>query len=130
MPTKWRIDIPLQSTSNTGLKWKIFWADLDPVQGSEQAGKRPVLVVSNEIINEALPVIAVLPLTTVKPGRTIYPTEALLTAVDNQLPEASIAMAHQVRTLAKSRLLQQCGEVTLSDVQEQVQQALRIHLDL
>lgn len=119
----------MSSTQNC-LKWKIFWAILDPVQGSEQAGQRPVLIISNDIVNESLPVVTVLPLTTLKPGRTVYPTEAKLDAKENGLAENSLAMAHQIRTISKSRLDNQCGEITLQTVKESVEQALRTHLEL
>lgn len=59
-------------------QWRLFRASLDPSTGSEQAGTRPVLVVSREVINQALPVVAVVPLTTLKPGRRVYSTEVLL----------------------------------------------------
>jgi len=48
-------------------RWHIFLADLDPVIGSEQGKTRPVLVISEEEINQILPVVNVLPLTTRKP---------------------------------------------------------------
>ena len=47
-------------------QWHVFLASLDPTQGSEQAGRRPVLVISREEINQLLPVINVIPLTSRK----------------------------------------------------------------
>ena len=47
-----------------GLQWNIFMADLNPVRGSEQGKKRLVLVISDENINQILPVVNVLPITT------------------------------------------------------------------
>ena len=44
-------------------KWGIFIVDLNPVQGSEQRGKRPVIVVSDEDFNKVMPVITVLSIT-------------------------------------------------------------------
>jgi mRNA interferase MazF len=62
-------------------QWHIFLASFDPTQGSKQAGKRPVLVVSREEINQVLPVINVIPLTGKKSDSTIiYPNEVLLPA--------------------------------------------------
>jgi mRNA interferase MazF len=56
------------------LQWTIFIASLDPITGSEQAGRRPVIVISRERLNQVLPVVNVLPLTSRKsPNRTIYP---------------------------------------------------------
>jgi len=57
-------------------QWHIFTAVLDPVRGSEQAGQRPVIVVSRESNNQVLPVVNVVPLTSVKsPQRKIYRTK-------------------------------------------------------
>jgi len=63
-------------------RWHIFLADLDPVIGSEQGKTRPVLVISEEEINQILPVVNILPLTTRKPERRIYPNEAIVSAGD------------------------------------------------
>ncbi|MCI0471880.1 MAG: type II toxin-antitoxin system PemK/MazF family toxin, partial [Candidatus Aminicenantes bacterium] len=47
----------------TSFRWNIFLANLDPIIGSEQGKTRPVLVISEEDINQILPVVNVLPLT-------------------------------------------------------------------
>jgi len=59
-------------------RWHIFLANLDPVIGSEQGKTRPVLVISEEEINQILPVVNVLPITARKSGRNIYPNEVLI----------------------------------------------------
>jgi len=112
------------------MKWKIYWANLNPTQGSEQSGQRPVLVVSNDHANSVLPVVTVLPLTSMKPGRIVYPIEAHLKASENGLMDDSIAMAHQIRALAKSRLGCQCGEVALQSARNEVEKAIRSYLEL
>jgi len=56
----------------------IFLADLNPVVGSEQKGKRPVLVVSDEDFNQVMPVVTILPITSLKKGRRVYPNEVLI----------------------------------------------------
>lgn len=81
-------------------RWTIFWARLDPLTDSEQVGTRPVLIVSAEEVNQNLPVVTVLPLTSARSGRRVYPTEAFLPAEDTGLSQDSIAMAHQIRTTA------------------------------
>jgi len=111
-------------------RWKIFWADLNPVIGSEQAGKRPVLIISAEEVNQVLPVVTVLPITSAKPGREIYPTEVFLSMEISGLPKDSIVMAHQVRTIAKQRLNERCGEVTQEELQTKVREAVLRHLGL
>jgi mRNA interferase MazF len=54
-------------------RWHIYLVNLDPVVGSEQGRTRPVLVISDEEMNQILPVVNVLPLTARKPGRRVYP---------------------------------------------------------
>lgn len=111
-------------------QWSIFWAELNPTVHSEQAGMRPVLVISAEYINQALSVVTIVPLTAIKSGRRVYPTEAFLAATVTGLPKDSLAMAQQVRTIAKARLGEQCGSIGDKVVQGNVRHALRVHLDL
>lgn len=111
-------------------QWQLFRADLNPTVGSEQAGIRPVLVVSNEIMNEVLPIVTVLPLTTHKPGRRVYSTEVLLPAGVAGQPVDSIAMAHQIRTISKKRLHRPYGWLTDSGLQAEVRAAVLLYLDL
>jgi len=111
-------------------QWSIFWADLSPSQGSEQAGKRPVLVISEEAVNQAIPVITVLCLTTLKPGRTIYPTEQLINPEESGLREPSIIMAHQVRAISKERLAEKCGTINSTETKEKIRNIIRLYLDL
>jgi mRNA interferase MazF len=54
-------------------KWTIYRANLDPVIGSEQGKTRPVLVISENEINNLLNIVNVIPITTRKKGRQIYP---------------------------------------------------------
>lgn len=111
-------------------QWNIFWADLNPAEGSEQAGKRPVLVVSEEAVNQSLPIVCVIPFTTYRLGRAIYPTEVLLQQEDTQLSLPSIAMAHQLRTLSKLRLKEYAGCIQSENIREAIKNAMRIFLDL
>lgn len=111
-------------------RWKIFWADLNPVKGSEQSGKRPVLIISVDEINQALPIVSVLPLTSVRPGRRIYPTEIFLRKEATELPNDSIAMVHQVRTISKERLGDYCGRIEETELQEQIKRVLMLYFGL
>jgi len=111
-------------------KWSIFMTSLDPVKGSEQAGRRPVLVISSEEANETLPVVTVMTITSLKAGRRIYPTEVLLKTEETGLHLDSIAMAHQIRVLSKERLEEKCGEVTSEGLQKQIKSVIRLYLDL
>lgn len=111
-------------------RWNIFLANLDPVKGSEHAGRRPVLVISSEEVNEVLPVVTIMALTSLREGRRIYPTEVLLKAKETGLHLDSIAMAHQIRVLSKERLEEKCGEIISEELQEQIKKAVRLYLDL
>ena len=111
-------------------QWGIFWADLDPTRGSEQAGQRPVLVISTEEVNQALPIVTILAITSVKPGRRVYPTEVFLLEENTGLPKESIVMAHQIRAISKDRLREKCGSISDKNIQEQIKSALKIYLDL
>lgn len=101
-------------------QWHIFQANLDPVTGSEQRGTRPVLVVSDEDFNQLMPVVTVLPLTSSKPGRQIYPNEVLLPKGTAGLPEDSIVMAHQIRTISKTRLKDLYGTIQNKPLRESI----------
>lgn len=111
-------------------RWNIYLANLDPVKGSEQAGRRPVLVISSEEVNEVLPVVTVMALTSFKEGRRIYPIEVLLKTGETGLHLDSIAMAHQIRVLSKERLEEKCGAIYSEVLQEQIKKSIRLYLDL
>lgn len=112
------------------IQWQVVLADLEPIRGSEQAGTRPVLIVSHESINVALTTLCVLPLTTFRQGAYLYPSEVLLPAGAAGQPNASIVMAHQARTISKDRIVRSYGSLTDAELRNQVRGALRVYLDL
>jgi mRNA interferase MazF len=112
------------------LQWSIYLANLDPVIGSEQGKTRPVLVISEDFFNELLNVINIIPLTTFKEGRTIYPNEALLEKEDSSLENNSIALVHQIRTIDKKRLIKYLGQIKNSSIQEEIKEAIRFQFGL
>ena len=111
-------------------KWGIFIADLNPVQGSEQKGTRPVIVVSDEDFNRLMPVITVLPITSLKEGRRVYPNEVLLKQGMGGLAQDSIILAHQIRTISKNRLRDLIGFINNNSTHDAINDALRVHLNL
>ena len=112
-------------------QWRIFLANLNPTKGSEQAGKRPVLVISQEQINQLLPVVNVIPLTSLKSSsRTIYPNEVLLPAGVAGLKKDSIALCYQIRTLDKNRLERDFGELADEELRLEILNALKFQLDM
>jgi mRNA interferase MazF len=109
-------------------QWAVMVANLDPVEGSEQGGARPVLIVSNEEFNQAMPNITVLPLTATK--RQLYPSEVFLPKGKADQLANSIIMAHQIRTISKKRLMNLIGYLDDVQLQYEVHQAIKEHLDL
>ncbi len=57
-------------------KWDLGWAGLDPSVGHEQAGRRPVLVLSEAVISRSIGLVAIVPLTTWKKGRRVSRLES------------------------------------------------------
>lgn len=112
-------------------QWHVFLASLDPTQGSEQAGRRPVLVISRERINQLLPVVNVIPLTSRKStSRVVYPNEVLLPSGVAGLRVASIALCYQIRTLDKSRLERDLGELVDVNLRREILEAIRFQLEM
>ena len=116
--------------SAPAFQWSVFNVDLDPTIGSEQAGRRPVIVISREVANTSLPVVTVIPLTRRKKDRRVYPNEALIPKGTAGLKHDSIAMAHQLRTLSKRRLGAHIGHIDDQTIRAKIQHAVRIHVDL
>jgi mRNA interferase MazF len=83
------------------LRGDIYWADLDPVRGHEQAGRRPVLVLSHELFNRKS-ATAIVAAVTSTPQRAGFPLSVTLPA--HQLPKPSWVKVSQVRTISVGRL--------------------------
>ena len=111
-------------------QWNIFIANLDPTIGSEQGRTRPVLVISDEEINRILPVVNVLPITSRKPNRQIYPNEVLISSGIGGLSVESIILCYQIRTLDKRRLKKNLGAIGELGIQEKITNALCFQLGI
>lgn len=109
-------------------QWGVFDAHLGGGVGSEQRGRRPVLVVSDEDFNLVMPVVTVLPITSRKPGRRIYPNEVLFPKTTAGLSRESIVLAHQIRTISKDRLVKLYGYIEALHLRTAVTDAINIHL--
>lgn len=88
---------------------EIWWTDLIPTQGREQNGRRPVLIISGNLLNRYLDVVIVVPLTTqikrYKGNPILEPNS------ENQLKSTSEALIFHVRSISKDRLLEKIGEI-------------------
>jgi len=111
-------------------KWDICFCKLDPTQGSEQRGTRPVIVVSNNAVNHNLSVSTVLPLSAIKPNDKIYPTEVILETVVTNLPKDSVAMVQQIRTVAHSSLEAPVGYLDDTTSRNNILDAIRLYFEV
>jgi mRNA interferase MazF len=102
----------------------VFWYEPDPVLGSEQAGRRPAVVVSRDAINRSSRVVVVVPLTTYR-GQRFYPSDVLIGAPEGGLPMDSVAMALHIRAVDKQRLGSLMGRLSAATVRELEQAILR-----
>ena len=104
----------------------LFWINLDLTRGSEQAGRRPVLVIQNDIGNQVAPTTIIAPLTT-KSFSKEYPTNVPLPKGTAGLKSDSTVLLSQIRTVDKSRLLKKIGgldETTMNKVDRAVKISL------
>lgn len=107
----------------------VYDARLSPTAGSEQAGVRPVVIVSRDAINQYSPVIVVVPLTNQSNVKRAYPNNVTIAAGEGGLTADSVALGGQVRAISKTRLLRLRGALSPSTMQA-IDRALRITLDL
>lgn len=105
----------------------IFFADLNPVRGSEQGGLRPVLVIQNNIGNRHSPTVIIAPITS-KLKKNALPTHVGLPG-DIGLPANSMVLLEQVRTIDKSRLSNYIAALD-DEIMDYVDGALGISLAL
>jgi mRNA interferase MazF len=102
------------------LRGEIRWADLDPVRGREQAGARPVLVLSHDVFNERSGTVIAIALTS-QPQRAGFPLTLELDA--KGLPKKSWVKISQIRTLSIERIRRRLGRVQ-PEVLDQVVEGL------
>ena len=105
---------------------QIYYADLTPVQGSEQGGLRPVLIIQNDMGNRYSPTTIVAPLTS-QLRKRFYPTNVDLEPIDTGLSRSSRVCCEQVRTIDKTRL-HDCVGAVCEEKMKQVEKAIMISL--
>lgn len=94
----------------------VVWAELDPVRGREQAGRRPVLVVSSNLyLEQADPLAIIVPCTTRDRG---WPNHVKLRGDDVDLPGDTYAMTEQPRTVTRERLFDTAGMIDVEAMRE------------
>ncbi len=107
---------------------EIYYAELNPVVGSEQGGTRPVLVIQNDIGNQYSPTTIIAAITS-QISKAKLPTHVEVTARRSGLERDSVILTEQIRTIDKSRLKE---KVTVLDEESmaRVNQAIEISLGL
>lgn len=95
---------------------EIWYADLNPVKGSEQKGFRPVVIISGNLLNKYLNIVIVCPLTTkikeYKGNLILNPDKT------NGLKEQSEVMTFHIRSISKERLVNRIGEINSKQLTE------------
>lgn len=107
---------------------EIYFAQLNPVVGSEQGGIRPVLVVQNDVGNQYSPTTIILAITS-QINKAKLPTHVELKARNFGMERDSVILAEQIRTIDKTRLKQRVA-VLNEELMRQVDRALLISLQL
>jgi len=94
------------------LRGEVRWADLEPTRGREQAGSRPVLILSHDVFNERSGTVIAVALTSREP-RAGYPLSLETSA---KLPKRSWIKVSQVRTLSTDRIGKRLGRVSPEEI--------------
>jgi len=102
---------------------EVWWVNFDPSVGGEIKKKRPAVILSNDVANKYLNRVQVVPLTS-KVGR-LYPSEAYVMLKGKQRK----AMADQLTTVSKQRLINKVGALSNADMKK-VEQAVETQLGL
>jgi mRNA interferase MazF len=100
------------------LRGDVRWADLNPVKGREQAGVRPVLVLSHDVFNERSGTVIALA-TTSQVQRAGFPLAHELESV--RLPKRSWVKISQIRTLSAERIGKKMGRVSPEELSHVVE---------
>ena len=95
------------------LRGEVRWADLNPVRGSEQAGNRPVLILSQDIFNERSGTVIALAITS-QPQRAGFPLTLELKTV--KMLKRSWVKISQIRTLAVERIGKKIGRAAPEEI--------------
>lgn len=100
----------------------LYWADLNPVKGHEQAGVRPVLILQNNILNDNLSTVLIAPITTNLKAKGFL-TTYFVTRKESHLAHDSVILLYQIRTIDKARLQTKISQLTpalINDIKKQL----------
>ena|ERR1035437_3921442 len=98
------------------LQKDIYWADLNPTKGKEQKGRRPVVIISGNTMNENFGVFIVCPISS--KVKSYAGSVNLEKDKKNKLSENSEIITFQIRTISKERMIKKIGEITDEQLKE------------
>ena len=107
-------------------KGEIYYADLSPVQGSEQDGIRPVLIIQNNVGNKHSPTTIIAPITSIQ-KKTYLPTHVFVKA--EVLPKDSFVLLEHIRAIDKTRLREYVGTLETTTM-ARVNRAICVSLEI
>lgn len=116
----------MEFTPHNCTRGQIFLANLEPVTGSEQGGKRPVLIIQNDIGNRYSPTVIVAPITT-RAKKANLPVHIVLPE-SLYLPQDSFVLLEQIRTIDKSRLIRYLGTIHSQETMKSIEEAICISI--
>lgn len=108
----------------------IYFVNLNPGKGREQAGQRPVLVISNDTINKLPLVVTVVVGTKGENITRDYPTNVRISAVDSGLPMETVFLCFQIRSLDPKRFPSEPAGKLSDELMEKVEETVRYCLKL
>jgi mRNA interferase MazF len=110
---------------------EIYWANIAPRSGSEQTGRRPVIIVTRDSFNETpnWASIVVVPLSTSPNQARRGPTAILIPASEAGLGKTGIALCHQITTLDRAKIARRIGVLSPAML-AQIEDGLRATLSL
>lgn len=100
------------------LRGDIVWADLDPVKGHEQAGRRPVLVLSHDVFNKSSGTVIAVALTS-QPQYVSFPLALELT--HTKLEKRSWIKISQIRVLSTTRIGKKLGKASPEELEKVIE---------
>ncbi len=97
--------------TNSLKRGEVWLADLNPTQGSEQAGTRPIIIFQNDLVSQFSSTTIAIPLTT-NQRRAALPICLLIEQGNGGLDQDSVALCFQMRVLDKTRLIRKIGQLS------------------
>jgi mRNA interferase MazF len=89
---------------------EVWLAKLDPTQGSEQAGTRPIIIFQENTLSKFTTTVITIPVTS-NLRRALLPSCIQISSGEGRLNQESVALCHQIRVLDKTRLIKKLGQL-------------------